>query len=176
MRPKDYKQRSGGRERNRLPHSNDSKRSFVYGLSLGLTIALALHVYHVSEQNTAPVAVTPLAQTTPAAGQTQSDEPEMKIRDEDLRELLLRSDIVVPEVGEQYILQAGNFRTQEEAQNLEKKILASGHKPTIHKTTEEDEIWYGVQLGPFQALSDANEVRLRLKAHGIEVMVKHHQE
>ena len=178
MKRKDYKQGLSTNEKAR--HSSGLSKGFAPGLGLGLVVALSVHIYHASQPE---VANLPLPSAPPVATTNEesppskptSDDP-MKIKDEDITNILLNTEVRVPTSHNQYILQAGSFRTQEEAQALERKILAHGHKPLIYDFKKDNVVWHSVRLGPFLELGSANEVRMRLKVYGIETSVKHHQE
>ena len=178
MRGSDYKKRKI-RVNKRHPKSGSFPKGLFIGLTVGLLVALMVHIYHTfSQDDRLPTTEVPASQNTATDKQPASrevpvpDKAASKIGDSDLFDILRRPQIVTPEIEEQYILQASSFRTQEDAQALENKIIASGHKPAIYKIDDEGEIWYSVQLGPFQALDDAKEVQMRLKAHRIEVLLK----
>ncbi len=99
---------------------------------------------------------------------------------------LPKSEVIVPDVpeyasnsrttssqaGETYILQAGSFRTLEDADRLRAQLILLGMDVQIEKVAmDRGDIWHRVQTGPYQDRREVNAARNRLAKAGIEVMV-----
>ena len=71
-----------------------------------------------------------------------------------------------------YMLQAGSFRTHEQADQLKAKIAFLGLAAEIQKVTNAgNETWHRVRLGPFTELTTLNEARAKLKQQKIDVLL-----
>ncbi|GAB6040834.1 SPOR domain-containing protein [Endothiovibrio diazotrophicus] len=71
-----------------------------------------------------------------------------------------------------YMLQAGSFRTNEQADQLKAKIAFLGLSAEIQKvTTSGNETWHRVRLGPFSDLAVLNEARAKLKQQHIDALL-----
>ena len=71
-----------------------------------------------------------------------------------------------------YMLQAGSFRTNDQADQLKAKIAFLGLAAEIQKvTTASNETWHRVRLGPFSELAALNEARAKLKQQKIDALL-----
>ena len=71
---------------------------------------------------------------------------------------------------EQYFLQAGAFRSVEEAENLRARLALLGFVATVKSAhLPEKGLWHRVRIGPFTEMGNVNQVRDSLQQNGIEV-------
>ena len=71
-----------------------------------------------------------------------------------------------------YILQAGSFRSLEEADKLKASLVLLGVEASIQTVTVNNkDTWHRVQIGPYNDLAEVNQVRARLKQNNIEVVL-----
>jgi cell division protein FtsN len=71
-----------------------------------------------------------------------------------------------------YILQAGSFRSLEEADKLKASLVLLGVEAGIQTVTVNNkDTWHRVQIGPYNDLAEVNQVRARLKQNNIEVVL-----
>ncbi|MEK6749663.1 MAG: SPOR domain-containing protein [Pseudomonadota bacterium] len=71
-----------------------------------------------------------------------------------------------------YVLQAGAFRSQADADRQRATLALLGVEASIHAVKiSADETWYRVQAGPFQDLKKLNELRVRLEQNRVETML-----
>ena len=71
-----------------------------------------------------------------------------------------------------YMLQAGSFRTNEQADQLKAKIAFLGLAAEIQQVTNaNDETWHRVRLGPYSDLALLNEARAKLKQQKIDALL-----
>lgn len=68
----------------------------------------------------------------------------------------------------EYTLQAGAFRSVEEADRLKAKLALQGVTGTIQTITNEKGTWHRVRIGPLRDLDTLNKTRSRLKQAGID--------
>ncbi len=71
-----------------------------------------------------------------------------------------------------YILQAGSFRSLEEADRLKASLVLLGVEASIQTVTiNNKDTWHRVQIGPYNNLAEVNQIRARLKQNNIEVVL-----
>ena len=72
--------------------------------------------------------------------------------------------------SEQYFLQAGAFRSTDEAENLKARLALLGVVATIQSAhLPEKGLWHRVRIGPFTNMDNVNQVRTSLQQNSIEV-------
>lgn len=126
----------------------------------------------------AATAPAPVAKTTPAAPKT-AREPEYRFY-----EMLPESEVNPPEVeayntgkGQrqqfEYILQTGSFRTLTDAQRQKAQIGFQGLRADVSTVNlDSGDVWYRVQIGPYQSRSLMNSAIDRLVAINIQPLVR----
>jgi len=72
--------------------------------------------------------------------------------------------------SQQYMIQAGSFRSGPDAEALKARLAMLGQVASIETVTVNDVTLHRVQLGPFDA-SRANQTRQQLQDSGFEAMV-----
>jgi cell division protein FtsN len=72
--------------------------------------------------------------------------------------------------SEQYFLQAGAFRSTDEAENLKARLALLGVVATVQSAhLPEKGLWHRVRIGPFTNMDNVNQVRTSLQQNNIEV-------
>lgn len=72
-------------------------------------------------------------------------------------------------VAIQYILQAGSFRDDQQAEKLKAGLALLGIKSVIEKVSIKDSgQWHRVRIGPFTAMREIDKVRSRMRDNNIE--------
>lgn len=105
----------------------------------------------------------------------------------DFYRMLPNFEVVIPEqdrevtpsgkVGEvrepgAYVLQAGSFRNPADADRLKAQLALLGVESRIQEVTIDDtQTWHRVRVGPISDLERLNEIRARLREHGIPALV-----
>lgn len=110
----------------------------------------------------------------------ERDEPEFRFY-----EMLPESEVVTPDTeayepepdlsaqDREYILQAGSFRTREDAERQRAQVGFQGLRAQITEVSvEEDTTWYRVMVGPYGSRSDMNKAIDRLVSINIQPMVR----
>jgi cell division protein FtsN len=70
-----------------------------------------------------------------------------------------------------YMLQAGAFRSTDDADNMRAKLALIGFEARISATEAGNERLYRVRIGPYSQQDDVNLARFRLAENGIEATV-----
>ncbi|HWQ94049.1 MAG TPA: SPOR domain-containing protein [Gammaproteobacteria bacterium] len=170
----------------------------LVGLLMGLAVALAVYLggFTVSElrnSRATPVQIeaSPDARSAskPPQSQPLPEAPPTAKPRFDFYTILPEMEVAVPEQetaakpaqGEgaapvdkpgAYILQAGSFRSLEEADKLKASLVLLGVEASIQTVTVNNkDTWHRVQVGPYNDLAEVNQVRARLKQNNIEVVL-----
>ncbi len=161
----------------------------VAGLGIGLFVAFLVYLRTEPGTGGAPMP-EPVAAQQDARAVTKTPEkripPPPKPRF-DFYTILPEMEVVVPEeniTGTKkegvrqvqkpgtYLLQAGSFRTFDQADRLKAQLALLGLETRIQSVTiNEKETWHRVRVGPFDDLNELHEVRVQLKSHDIDAIL-----
>ncbi|MBK1734195.1 hypothetical protein CKO15_02630 [Halorhodospira abdelmalekii] len=140
------------------------------------------------------------ASTERAQAAEANDEPdtaeESRERSYDFYELLMQDEVVIPEdepppsaprtprrdetasraptveAGYDYLLQAGSFRSAEDADRLRAMLTLTGLPAQIHTVELDDgQRWHRVRVGPFNEAEEIEQARGRMKENNIEPLL-----
>lgn len=70
-----------------------------------------------------------------------------------------------------YVLQAGSFQSQEDAERQKVNLLLMGLNVSIQPVQVQNKQWYRVRVGPFKDFDSYADARSRLTNQGIDFMV-----
>lgn len=71
-----------------------------------------------------------------------------------------------------YLLQAGSFRTHEQADRLKAQLALLGLETGIQTVSINDrETWHRVRVGPFRDLDELHKIRVQLKSHKVDAIL-----
>ena len=71
-----------------------------------------------------------------------------------------------------YLLQAGSFRSQRQADQLRAKLALLGLETSLQTVSiNSKQAWHRVRVGPFNNLKDLNEARSLLKNNGVDAIL-----
>lgn len=161
---------------------------FLAGLMLGLLVALGVYLKlpragepAASNANRAATEKNPNNAKAPA-GPAASAKPRF-----DFYTILPELEVALPDQEtatkpksstaqagkpESYILQAGSFKSFEEADRLKASLNLIGIEAGIQTVTVNNkDTWHRVQIGPYQDLAELNAVRARLKQNNIDTVL-----
>lgn len=195
--PRDYKHRTSSPRRRRKRQSPPGWLWLLAGLAIGLFVALLLYLQQRPDKPVqAEVAVPPRhPQAMPERSQDTRDvrKPAAKIPPPppkprfDFYTILPEMEVPVPEdeiTGKAregvpqveapgtYLLQAGSFRTREQADQLKAKLALLGLQSDIQTVTiNNKETWHRVRVGPFTDLKALNTARARLKENNLDAIL-----
>jgi len=185
------------RKKRRRSSKTSDKQQFpgwlwmLFGLSLGLSVAFAIYV----KDNPTDDPSKPTAQPQPASMQASLDdnsaapgdaeaEPEKKERRFTFYELLPNFELTIPEKRPDveadiapaavvepgvYVLQAGSFSTNEDADRRRAELALQGIASHIQRVKINDKNYHRVYIGPTDDLDKLNMLRSRLRSAKIDV-------
>ena len=73
--------------------------------------------------------------------------------------------------GDSYLIQAGSFRTAEDAEALKARLAMHGMVARIQQVTVNGESWHRVRLGPYDTARAADSARRELTEQGFDSIV-----
>ena len=173
---RDYKKAPAKPKRRPGPKTTGAKpgRAYVTGLVSGIALTLLIQNWEpVRDQLMGPAAVQP---ETPATEPTETEEvtfefytrlPQMEVP-VDTRRDQIRDD---KEPGKYlYMLQAGSFDKQADAERLKAQLALLGEVAVIQKVTVNGATMHRVRLGPFNSSRKLDAVNHRLIREEIPTM------
>lgn len=120
----------------------------------------------------------------------EEKKPEIKLEPKppqfDFYTILPEKEVVVPEyelktrareeqVGKaknaHYVMQAGSFKTFNQAEQLRARLALMGIESRVQKAKVGSANWYRVKMGPFTRTASVNSIRSRLRQNGIDVII-----
>jgi cell division protein FtsN len=119
---------------------------------------------------------TPRPEPRAAAAATDSEDA---TRNYDFYDMLPTFEVVVPERDRDvsrdalpaaierpgvYVLQAGSYRRQEDADRVQAQLKIQGIEANVQRVAVDDDVWHRVRIGPITDLTELNRLRARLKA------------
>jgi cell division protein FtsN len=167
----------------------------VTGLVVGLLVAFLVFLQMRPKQaevaETAQPLPVPTEQNTPAAQKPHKPKaapvPPAKPRF-DFYNLLPEMEVIVPDKDIQgqatqegvkqveqpgtYLLQAGSFRSRQQADQLRARLALLGLETSVQAVTvDATQTWHRVRVGPFHNLRDLNNARALLKRNGVDAIL-----
>ncbi len=147
------------------------------GLALGLFVAFLVYLNENRPATPAPAAAK-TKPTAPGAGNTEQ-RPRF-----DFYTILPEQEVVVPEgAGEderaaapeqekaQYLLQAGSFRTLEQADSLRARLALLGVEASIETVRlKEGDTWHRVRIGPYTNVREVAKIQEHLRRQEIQTL------
>ena len=200
---RDYKnarssERRGGNRRKRGSAKGGSSHRtpgwvwLLTGLSVGLLVALGVYLYNRNHEAALAKrnAVIEKPAATKGEAKSKTETPPQKKEEPrfDFYTLLPKQEVVIPEkeIREEqqrlqakdnviYTLQAGSFRSHEDADSLKAQLAMLGVESTIVTATNEDGTKHKVRIGPLANSREMNRIRNRLNSNNISTIVLREQ-
>lgn len=187
--PRDYKNTSRKKQQDK---SIPGWVWFVAGLTVGLLIAFLVYIdanAPINERFFSQPSHTKKSERkeekSSLASSTRNTLKQLKY---EFYTLLPESEVVIPEhelseriermkkgkghkKPEDYLLQAGSFKTQTQAESLKAKLALAGIESNIQTVSIGDDTWFRVRIGPFHNLVEISETRSRLREQNINVIL-----
>lgn len=164
----------------------------VFGLSLGLIVALGVYVAGPRAPGAFDLApATDAASAPPATASTKPAPPAAAERSQtrfEFYEILPEFEVVIPE-GQRaplrrdtaprsdtsepgrYILQAGSFSSVADADRLQANLALLGIESRIQRVTIDADVYHRVRIGPIGNVDELNRIRRQLAAADIEPLL-----
>lgn len=154
------------------------------GLTVGLLVAFLVYIdANAPKPSGKTSSMTPVKSSKPSS--TKSVLEKLKY---EFYTLLPESEVVIPDTeiaeriaqmqkssshkkSEDYLLQAGSFKTGTQAESLKAKLAFLGIESDIQTVSIGDDTWYRVRVGPFKNLVEINEIRSRLRENRINAIL-----
>ncbi len=173
---RDYKHR-----RRRSKKSSGSGGPFAKGLGLGLAVALLVHLYHMGQDRKADKEAPPPKRSAVTAPDVAADSgPEY-----DFYEILPEFEVVIPgqigqpapsadkpgvTEGRAYYLQAGSFRSFEDADRRKASLALLGIVSEIRRAEVKGRATHRVIIGPVRDPGRLQGLQRQLVENGIEYL------
>lgn len=164
----------------------------LFGLSIGLAVALAVFLRDGSTRTAVYEAAAPQPRKQPPASASMLDDnneteplaeaPEQRF---EFYDLLPNFEVIIPEqesdvrqdsepqaVSEPgvYVLQAGSFSRYEDADRRRAQLALQGIESKIQRVSIDDRTYHRVRIGPISDLEELNVLRSRLRQAKIDVL------
>ena len=181
---RDYKRAS-----RRSPLELSRFRDLGLGLLAGVILTSLLFIYKSDANKSAePEAPHPEPQQRAAAsteGEAGTASTEAGDR-YDFYEMLPNFEVVVPEKDREvkrdvpaakierpgvYVLQAGSYRNQADAERVSAQLRLQGIDAKVQRVAVDNDVWHRVRIGPINDLAELNKVRKQLQAADIDGLV-----
>lgn len=196
--PRDYKHRtSAPRRRRGKRQSPPGWLWLLAGLAIGLFVAFLFYLQQTPDTSEQASTQTSQPVQVPAKGQDAREvrKPAAKVVPPppptkprfDFYTILPEMEVPVPETeitGKAregvpqveapgtYLLQAGSFRTREQADQLKARLALLGLQSEIQTVTiNNKETWHRVRVGPLTDLNALNSARARLKENNLDAIL-----
>lgn len=161
-------------------------RDIGIGLAAGLLIAVLVYVKDRHSPPVAADAAVPAPRPKPDAKAAAATEPETPATQYDFYDMLPKFEVVVPEKERDvrrdqpavkidrpgtYVLQAGSYRTPEDAERIRSQLGKQGIPATVQRVAVDTDVWHRVRIGPLNNLDQLNRVRTQLRKADIDALV-----
>jgi cell division protein FtsN len=155
-------------------------REFAVGLAVGLSLSLFVLIWqnYREKQVATEVAATPKPE--PRADKPVAGDVDDGAKNYDFYDMLPKFEVVVPEKRETasdrgsapanierpgvYVLQAGSYRQQSDADRIRAQLKMQGIDANVQRVAVDDDVWHRVRIGPITDLTELNRLRARLRA------------
>lgn len=162
-------------------------REFGTGLAVGLSLSVCVLIWQNYRDKSAAAAAaeTPRPEPRAAAAAADAEEPAKSF---DFYDRLPNFEVVVPEKDREvtrerdnapatverpgvYVLQAGSYRRQEDADRVAAQLRKQGIDANVQRVAVDDDVWHRVRIGPISDLTELNRLRARLRAADLDAML-----
>lgn len=178
---RDYKHSKGGGRASGMSAGG----GFIIGLSLGLAVAVAVHLYHRRASTNSVTQAVPLATEKAEGAPKPTPESAEADTEYEFYDVLPKLEVVVPnketrgnnaaagaiDTPGSYVLQAGSYRNFVDADRVRAQLALQGIESSVQKVTVDADTWHRVRIGPINNLSQLEETRRKLREAQIDAMV-----
>jgi cell division protein FtsN len=165
-------------------------REFGYGLLVGAVLVSAAFVYLGAKTHKGAEladAPHPDSRRPPPADPDAAGIASSKSQKYDFYEMLPNFEVVVPEKDKDvrndapaagkierpgvYMLQAGSYRNQADAERVRKQLAMQGIDAQVQRVAVDADVWMRVRVGPISNLDELNKRRRQLQAADLDALV-----
>jgi cell division protein FtsN len=162
-------------------------REFGTGLAVGLSLSVCVLIWQNYRDKTAAAAAAEMPKPEPRPSASAADSEEAP-KSFDFYDRLPNFEVVVPEKDREvsrerdsspatitrpgvYVLQAGSYRKQEEADRIAAQLKKQGIDANVQRVAVDDDVWHRVRIGPISDLTELNRLRTRLRGADLDAML-----
>jgi cell division protein FtsN len=156
-------------------------REFAVGLAVGLSLSLFVLIWQNYREKKGATEVAATPKPEPRADKAVAGDPEEGAKNYDFYDMLPKFEVVVPEKEREvasdrgtapanierpgvYVLQAGSYRQQSEADRIRAQLKMQGIDANVQRVAVDEDVWHRVRIGPITDLTELNRLRARLRA------------
>jgi cell division protein FtsN len=156
-------------------------REFGVGLAVGLSLSLFVLIWQNYREKHVATEVAATPKPEPRADKAPDGDAEEGAKNYDFYDMLPKFEVVVPEkerevAGDRggtpanierpgvYVLQAGSYRQQSEADRIRAQLKMQGIDANVQRVAVDEDVWHRVRIGPITDLTELNRMRARLRA------------
>ncbi|HTU64650.1 MAG TPA: SPOR domain-containing protein [Steroidobacteraceae bacterium] len=160
-------------------------REFGVGLAVGLSVSVCVLIWQNYREKTAAKVAAETPKPEPRATAAPEEDTAKAY---DFYDRLSNFEVVVPEKDKEvtrerdnapatisrpgvYVLQAGSYRKQEEAERIRAQLERQGITAAVQRVAVDDDVWHRVRIGPLSDLTELNRLRTRLRAAELDALV-----
>jgi cell division protein FtsN len=172
-----------------MPLNLTRLREFGLGLAVGLSLSVMVLVWQNYRDKNAAHPSNEIPRPEPRNGKdTGATDAEDSARNYDFYDMLPNFEVVVPEKDREvsrerdntpvtierpgvYVLQAGSYRQQAEADRIRAQLKLQGIDANVQRVAVDDDVWHRVRIGPMTDLTELNRLRARLRAADLDALV-----
>lgn len=163
----------------------------LFGLAIGLSVALAIYVNGRNARTVARPPAEPRSEVAASATDEAKPAPTAAVRAEppaqrfEFYDMLPNFEVIIPEQEADvstdtteravvqpgtYVLQAGSFTRYADADRRRAQLALQGIESTIQRVTIDNKTYHRVRIGPIADLDRLNVLRTRLRQADIDVL------
>lgn len=161
-------------------------REFAVGLAVGLSLSLFVLIWQNYREKHVATEVAATPKPEPRADKAAAGDAEEGAKNYDFYDMLPKFEVVVPEKERAvradlpaaavsspgvYVLQAGSYRNQPEADRMRSMLAKQGIEATVQRVQVDTDVWHRVRIGPIRDLKQLNDTRAALRKADIDVIV-----
>jgi cell division protein FtsN len=153
----------------------------MIGLSIGLAVALGVFLHYRNLGPGEPVAAAAVPPASAKASEPEAAAPVDPAVNYDFYDMLKTQNVEVPKAADpapaaippglrgDLMLQAGSFKSQDQAEKRQAKLALHGIESKIQRFTLDDETFYRVRIGPISTVEEHQALLTKLAEAEIEV-------
>src|SRR5262249_33427022 len=156
--------------------------------ALGLSVSLVFLAWQNTREKNAARTAAEVPKPETRHDQAATAEADTGAKNYDFYDMLPNFEVVVPEKDRDvsrerdsapatierpgvYVLQAGSYRKQEEADRIRAQLKLQGIDANVQRVAVDDDVWHRVRIGPITDLAELNRLRARLRAADLDALV-----